>query len=748
MVCEINKKTLLKVLMYLTMFLCVAIAAKKTVLASQEDYYTVTWNGNGGYISYYTKPESDIRYYEKSMDVKVKKNSSIKDIIKIPLARDGWVFLGYKVEGDDTLYILDDLKIQEGQKYLSSYVISADVVFKAQWELATESSGKCGDNASWKLSKDGTMTISGSGGMYDYGYYGSGAPIEDLPEWCRVDRIENGSNWYIHVGTDRIKNIIVEDGITHIGNSAFYMCRNVESLFIGSDVESIGERSFYGLDVDKIHIPGNVKLIGKNAFRETNASSIELSDGIEFIDDYAFAWFGSYSEIKIPPSVKHIGSGVFGGNYLTGESKLVKLSVDEDNCVYDSRDNCNAIIETETNTVIQGCKTTVLPKSVDKIGTSAFTDTEIENIDLSNVNYIGPCAFQTTKLKKIYLSDELKEISHHAFGNCKYLEEVKLPANLEKIGIYAFYKASIKKIVFPDTLVYIGEGAFDECNKLYDVNLPPNIKHLDGSVFRKDAKIIIIPESVEELNIPRDGEILKILNYKNIKELTGETSCKKIIAYQCDFGKWKSGHVYSIPDGTNKAKFVKENIEFSDSEWESFRNSINNICNASETELHFYAQTKEEIEGKQESGDISETSESTYSTSLLTVSPITPTPFSTAYPTVSPTTTPTVNPDKTITIASFIPKLNSVKNKRGKKLFIKWKKVKGVDGYQVQYALNSSFTKSKKSKTLSKSKNTLTVKSLKKKKKYFVRVRTYVKDSSGKMVYSDWSNVKKVTIKK
>ena len=84
--------------------------------------------------------------------------------------------------------------------------------------------------------------------------------------------------------------------------------------------------------------------------------------------------------------------------------------------------------------------------------------------------------------------------------------------------------------------------------------------------------------------------------------------------------------------------------------------------------------------------------------------------------------------------------------KNPKKITIKWKKVKGVKGYQVQYALDKDFTESVKTKSLSKT--SLTVKKLKKKKTYYVRVRSYVKDSNNKKVYSKWSKAKKVKIKK
>ena len=95
--------------------------------------------------------------------------------------------------------------------------------------------------------------------------------------------------------------------------------------------------------------------------------------------------------------------------------------------------------------------------------------------------------------------------------------------------------------------------------------------------------------------------------------------------------------------------------------------------------------------------------------------------------------------------------LKSAKNEKNKKLTVKWKKVKDAKGYQVEYALNKGFTKSRKSKTIKGNTNkslTFTAKNLKKSKVYYVRVRAYKTDAKGKKVYGKWSAVKKVTIKK
>ncbi|MBO4863721.1 MAG: leucine-rich repeat protein [Eubacterium sp.] len=128
---------------------------------------------------------------------------------------------------------------------------------------------------------------------------------------------------------------------------------------------------------------------------------------------------------------------------------------------------------------------------------------------------------------------------------------------------------------------------------------------------------------------------------------------------------------------------------------------------------------------------------------------VTPGPDATPAPgtEVTPTATPGTETDVTKPAKAVI---KTSKNKKGKKLYVKWKKITGVDGYEVQYSLKKSFSKAKKAKTKIKStaKTSITIKKLKKNKKYYVRVRAYKLDSSGNKIYGKWSKVKKVKVKK
>ena len=157
--------------------------------------------------------------------------------------------------------------------------------------------------------------------------------------------------------------------VVRIGKKAFQNCNNVTSVSIANGVTSINESAFNGCSgITSFTMPNSVVKIEKNAFCGCwRMETIPLSSNLQILRDYAFQACTNLLSITIPGSVDSIGSSVFFNC-----PNLQSIIVETGNTVYDSRNKCNAIIETATNTLMEGCLQTIIPKGVATIAPSAF----------------------------------------------------------------------------------------------------------------------------------------------------------------------------------------------------------------------------------------------------------------------------------------------------------------------------------------------------------------------------------------
>lgn len=202
-------------------------------------------------------------------------------------------------------------------------------------------------------------------------------------------------------------------------------------------------------------------------------------DGYKITSISGVAFYGSESltSVTIPDSVTSMGKNPFA--YC---KNLSAINVDSNNQYYDSRDNCNAIIETASNSLVSGCKNTVIPSSVTSIDEAAF--------------------FYCTGLTSIIVSEGVTSIGNSAFCSCENLVSVTIIGDLISIGDEAFaYCGSLKSIVIPDSVTSIGECAFVDCGSLALVKMPDNLTSIGRSAFAwcKSLKSITIPKGVTSI---------------------------------------------------------------------------------------------------------------------------------------------------------------------------------------------------------------------------------------------------------
>ena len=317
-------------------------------------------------------------------------------------------------------------------------------------------------------------------------------------------------------GCTSLTSITIPESVTSIGEYAFSGCKSMTSITIPESVTSIGEYAFRfcpgltSIQVDKDNtvydsrencnaiietasntlvagcmntvIPGSVTSIANWAFSYcAGLTSITIPESVTNIGENAFFNCTSLTSIVIPNSVTSIGEGAFG--YC---KSMTSITVDKNNTVYDSRENCNAIIETASNTLVAGCMNTVIPGSVTSIGRMAFYYClGLTSIDIPNsVTSIGESAFQCTSLTSIVLPNSVTTIGESAFQYCTSLTSIDIPNSVTTIGESAFNECtSLTSIVIPNSVTSIGEQAFVFCSGLTSITIPESVTSIGEFAF-------------------------------------------------------------------------------------------------------------------------------------------------------------------------------------------------------------------------------------------------------------------------
>lgn len=300
-------------------------------------------------------------------------------------------------------------------------------------------SGDCGadgDNVKWVLYEDGELVISGSGEMENY--------------------LSGNAPWYSN--RSLITNITIGDGVTSIGNYAFYYCTKLKN----------------------ITIPNSVTIIGKNAFyRCTSLTGIIIPNSITTINDKAFESCSSLASIIIPESVIYIGENAF-----MGCENLVSINVDDKNQHYSS-DLYGVLYNKDKTTLIQYPKGNIrdsytIPDGVVDIGYGAFR---------------GCSAFTS-----ITIPESVTNISDYVFASCSNLTSMIIPENVTNIGSYAFwYCTSLLNIVLPKNIDTIRSGTLQNCTNLTNIIIPNGVTKILDCAFSDCTNLVYIeiPDTVK-----------------------------------------------------------------------------------------------------------------------------------------------------------------------------------------------------------------------------------------------------------
>jgi hypothetical protein len=317
--------------------------------------------------------------------------------------------------------------------------------------------------------------------------------------------------WDAFSGCSSLTSITIPNSVTSIEDGTFSGCSGLTSITIPNSVTSIGVSAFSGCSgLTSVTIPNSVTSIGWEAFRGCSGlTSVTIPNSVTTIGNWAFYECEGLTSVTIPNSVTRIEYGVFSGC-----SDLTSITVEEENTCYDSRNNCNAIIETKTNTLISGCKNTIIPNSVQKIGDHAFE------------GCFGLPSFS--------IPNSVTSIGEDAFWCCYNINSVTIPNSVKNIGKDAFYGCDLRSIVvekgnayydsrnncnaiietesntlirgcqnttIPNSVQRIGENAFHGTHRLTSLTIPNSVTSIGTEAFYGCFGLtdVIIPNSVTSI---------------------------------------------------------------------------------------------------------------------------------------------------------------------------------------------------------------------------------------------------------
>lgn len=263
-------------------------------------------------------------------------------------------------------------------------------------------------------------------------------------------------------------------------------------------VVRIADQAFsFAENLKSIEIPNTITTIGAGAFYHCSSlTSITIPNSATSIGNSAITGCANLLSVNISSSVKTIGT-----NNLKECPMLEQIWVDPENTVYDSRENCNALIKTSTNELLMGCNTSFIPSSVESIADNAFYNFDgLKTMTIpASVTKIGYQAFTgCNSLEHVSINGQLSSFGAHAFEGCSSLYDVQLCEGIQYISLNCFESCnSLKTINIPESVNVIDSCAFLYCTNLESVNLGENIQRIGGKAFMSCSSLTSIHSYIQ-----------------------------------------------------------------------------------------------------------------------------------------------------------------------------------------------------------------------------------------------------------
>jgi len=456
-----------------------------------------------------------------------------------------------------------------------TWLFSIILVICFNLTVYANTNGTCGDSITWMLSDDGTLTLNGSGDMYDYSANKSNRPP-----------------WYTYC--EDIYNVIISDGITSVGDAAFDSCFNLQKLHLGKDIASLGWRSFGNcISLENITFPSSISYIDEMTFlgctgltnvyisdlyswcninfgaghanplsyaknlyvNGTIAREITIPSDIKKINNYIFYGLGCLEKVIIPDGVISIGMEPFGNcenlkEVLVGKdiSDIEIYSFPNDVCLKIDERNTSFLFEDgvlfnkEKTKLIQyfddGSRNEYyIPDGVSSIGKFAFQNcTDLSKIIINNnITSIGQAAFSyCMSLTDVVIGENVRFLSNQSFYNCQNLKEIIIPDNVSSIGIDAFLNCrSLESISFGTGITGISTQAFCQCVSLKKLIIPDSVTFIGNRAFETCVSLTEVTLGNKVKNV-YDRAFYGCGNLENIEIHNSLTSIGEDAFYGCN----------------------------------------------------------------------------------------------------------------------------------------------------------------------------------------------------------------------